>query len=105
TAIATTMFSFRGRAYAITAAAPEITAARMRSRVLASEHSTPTRHSTPAKPRPQALGIRLASAMPSRLAAFHDIHVRTQFPARYDAGASRPSASVAGSGKRVVKSA
>src|SRR6185369_11267267 len=75
TAIATTMFSFSGSAYAATAAAPASTADSSRSGVLASEHRMPVRHSTQAKPRPQALGIRLPRATPATLAIIQLLQV------------------------------
>ncbi len=80
--MATTMLSLRGSAYATTAAAPATAADTTLKRVVASEHRMPTRHRIPAKPSPQRVGMKLASATPTTLAPTQLHQFTQQLPAR-----------------------
>ena len=75
TRTAATTLSFRGSAYAATAAAPEMAADNNRIGVFAMEQRMPTRHRTPANPSPQSAGTTFARAMPATLIPIHALQV------------------------------
>ena len=63
-------------------AAPATAAASSRKRVVASEHRIPTRQRMPAKPRPHAVGMKLASATPTSPETTHEVQFTSPLPAR-----------------------
>ena len=71
-AIASTMLSLYGSAYAATAAAPATIAAAHVPRSVSSVHVSPINASTPAKPMPYSGGMRSPSTMPTIDSSCHD---------------------------------
>ena len=73
-----------------------------RKRLSDSEHMTPTKAKTPAKPKPHWVGIWLAVNTPTKLEICQPIQFKKLFPDKYAISARCPAGSEAGWGKRRV---